>query len=409
MPFTVSDSGVQASRDLESGEVFAFTAESIRRERTGVHARVSIQMDGRIIAYDTFNVERDKERTHLSLSAHKRLGEIVGKAYSEGMLRRDLDDFCARLWDMWIGRFGAELLGGDPEIPPVAFALNPYILEDGGSIIFGPPGRGKSYLALLMAVSMDAGCDRLWPVTERRVLFINLERSRISLQRRIGMVNLALGLEQQRPLLFINRRGASLADIWDTARRDIEQHKVGAVILDSLSRAGLGKLTDDVPANNAMDLMNRLCETWVALGHTPRADEGHVYGSQMFDAAMDVGVQVLAQRLDDGTLGLGLQVTKANDFATPPMGKLALEFDQYGLKGVREPRHHEFPELEAGRRLTLVQEIEEYLLGVGEASGSEIADELGKNRSSVASTLSQATQFNRRRNGHQVLYSVKVV
>ena len=407
MPFTVSDSGVKASRELESGEEFAFAAESIRRERTGVHTRVSILQDGRIIAYDTFNVERDRERTHLSLAAHKRLGEIVGKAYSEEMLRRDLDDFCARIWDMWIGRFGAELLGGDPEIPPVAFALNPYILEDGGSIIFGPPGRGKSYLALLMAVSMDAGCDRLWPVTERRVLFINLERSRISLQRRIGMVNLALGLEQHRPLLFINRRGASLADIWDTARRDIEQHKVGAVILDSLSRAGLGKLTDDVPANNAMDLMNRLCETWVALGHTPRADEGHVYGSQMFDAAMDVGVQILAQRLDGGTMGLGLQVTKANDFATPPMGKLALEFDQYGLKNVREPRHHEFPELEAGRRLTAAQEIEEYLLGIGEASGSEIADEVGKNRSTVATILSQGAQFNKRRDGRQILYSVK--
>ena len=115
----------------------------------------------------------------------------------------------------------------------------------------------------------------------------------------------------------------------------------------------------------------------------------------------------MAQRLGDGTLGLGLQVTKANDFATPPLHKLAMEFDQYGLSGVREPRQHEFPELEAGRRLTLAQEIEEYLLGVGEASGSEIADELGKNRSSVASTLSQATQFNRRRDGHAVLYSVK--
>lgn len=61
MPFEVDERGVRATRDLESGEVFTFSAEAIRKERTGVHARLSILQDGHLLAYDTFNLERDQE------------------------------------------------------------------------------------------------------------------------------------------------------------------------------------------------------------------------------------------------------------------------------------------------------------------------------------------------------------
>ena len=57
MPFVVDAGGVRATRDLEGGEVFTFDAQAIRKERTGVHARLSILQDGHLLAYDTFNLE----------------------------------------------------------------------------------------------------------------------------------------------------------------------------------------------------------------------------------------------------------------------------------------------------------------------------------------------------------------
>lgn len=392
MGLVITDAGVGGTRSLDSGEVFGYSAENIRDERTGVHARVSIQLDGHVLSYDTFNLGRDRDRFSLAKSAHGRLGGVVKKVYPLTEMRIDLDDFCGRVWPAWLSRYRAEQMGGDPEIGPPSFLLKPYICEGCGAILYAPPGRGKSYLTLLIAISIDAGCSTIWPVKQARVMFINLERSTPSLGRRIGMANLALGIEQQRPLLILNARGRSLSSIMEAVREDIREHEVKMIVLDSLSRAGLGKLTEDVPANAAMDALNALCPTWLATGHTPRQDETHVYGSTMFDAAIDIGIQLLSQRLSDGTLGLGLQVTKANDIAIPPLEKLALEFDQYGLSGVRHAGKHEFPELTAGRKTSMTEDVEEYLLSVGQATATLVAQETGHQRAKVSAIL-QGSQF----------------
>ena len=41
---------------------------------------------------------------------------------------------------------------------------------------------------------------------------------------------------------------------------------------------------------NECNSTNSLCESWVAIAHTPRADASHVFGSVMFEAAADVVV-----------------------------------------------------------------------------------------------------------------------
>jgi hypothetical protein len=242
------------------------------------------------------------------------------------------------------------------------------------------------------------------------VLFINLERARLSLRRRLSFVNLALGIEVQRPILFINARGKGLREIETAARRSVEKHGVQAIFMDSISRAGVGTLVDDRPANLVIDTLSRICPTWVALGHTPRQDESHQYGSQMFDAGEDVGVQLLTHQSYNGTLGIGLKVVKANDI---PLTKypqvLAYSFDEYGLSGARLAKPSEFPEIDSKRAMTAEEQIREYLLQVGQASASVISGELGINRTTVSRLLAADTCLTRTRHGHEVLYSVTVV
>jgi hypothetical protein len=368
---------------LGSGDRLCLSAENVRRERTGVHATISIAINDAVLAWSFINVERDDARVRLANSAHRLFSRPDKECWPNGHLKHGLDLFCRGLWVEHLDGFAAEALGADADSTPT-FALTPYVQEGGGMIAFAPPGRGKSYLALLMAVSIDAGVCDIWPVKQQPVLFLNLERSRDSVGQRIRRINRCLNLEPGRKLLCLSARGKSLADVLPAAQHSIAKHGVGVVFLDSISRAGYGDLTENQPVNRIIDALNSLCPTWVALAHTPRADETHPYGGVHFEAGEDIGVQLLTERGPDDTLGVGLQVVKANDMALPPLSVLALEFDRGGLTSIYPARRGQFAEIEAGKRMGLADEVAEYLAQVGKATATEIARELGRNRANVA-------------------------
>jgi hypothetical protein len=388
--------GERASRSLslDTGPTVAVIADSIRQERGSCHARIFIKVDEHTLAWTTLNTEDDPDRVRLTNSAWKHLALADQKAFPNADLKHFLDGFCEHLWDAYTERFEAEMMAPAEEMTPTEFALRPYVVFGGGTILFAPPGRGKSYTALLMAVSIDAGCSRIWQVpTPRPTLFLNLERAQLSLKRRLALVNLTLGLEAQRPLLFINARGKGLRDIEQAARRSVEKHGVEVVAFDSISRAGMGSLVEDRPANTIIDTLSRICPTWLALAHTPRAEEGHQYGSVHFDAGEDVGLQLLSQIGRNGTLGIGLNVVKANDIRIPPLQILAYSFDQYGLSGVRPAESGEFIMIEAKQTGDPLTDITDLLLQVGQATASEICRTLGKARSTVSELLNRSDTF----------------
>jgi hypothetical protein len=385
------------------------TADNIRQERGSCHARVFIKVESHTLAWTSLNVEDDPDRVRLANSAWKNLALPDQKAFKPPDLKHLLDQFCEHLWDAYTERFEAETMAPVEDMAPTEFALRPYVVLGGGTILFAPPGRGKSYTALLMAVSIDAGCSHVWQVDQPRpTLFLNLERARLSLKRRLALVNVALGLPAQRPLLFINARGKGLREVEEAARRSVTKHRVEAVFMDSISRAGLGSLVEDRPANAIIDCLSRICPTWVALAHTPRQDEGHAFGSQMLDAGEDIGVQLLTQLSNNGRLGIGLKVVKANDIAIPPLQVLAYSFDEYGLSGARLAKTGEFPEIDARKRMTIQEQIREYLLQVGQATAGDVGRELGVSRETASRVMAADTCLTRTRVGHEVLYSVTV-
>jgi hypothetical protein len=396
------------SQPLESGPTLIISADSIRKERGSCYARVFIRLDDHTLAWTGLNVESDPDRVRLVNSAFKHMLKPDQQALPNAALKQTLDVFSEGLWAAYASLFEAEFMAGDADIAPTEFALEPYIVMGGGTILFAPPGRGKSYSALLMAASIDAGVQTIWRVERPRpILFINLERAKISLRRRVSFVNLALGIEATRPLLFINARGKGLREIEDAARRSVEKHGVEVTFMDSVSRAGLGSLVEDRPANAIIDTLSRICPTWVALAHTPRQDEGHQYGSQMFDAGEDIGLQLLHQLTNNGTLGIGLKMVKANDVPIAPLQVLAYDFDQYGLSGVRAAKRGEFVEIDAQRRTTIQEQIREYLLQVGEASATAVSCQLGVSRQTASTVMAADTCLTRTRQGREILYSME--
>ena len=397
-PYRLERDTVLFDRKLETGHLFTIRATDIRKQPTGIHARISVLLDAKTMAWTNGNVERDEDRLRLANSAHKmleRTSEEAALACGKSQVKLYLDSFCAALWDTWIAATMPEEVGGEES--PLVFLVKPYVLHQGGTILFAPPGAGKSWLGLLLAVSIDAGAahPELWGVTtSARTLYINLERSGRSFQRRLAQVNRLLGLPEDRKLLMLNSRGRSLNDVIESCRAAVEHWAVDFIVLDSISRAGMGKLIADEVGNAIIDSLNKLCPTWLALAHSPRAEKGHTFGSQMFDAGADIIVQLLSQQ--DGPtspLGIGLNITKANDLPKQPLWIRALEFEGEQLVSVRKAKPFEFPDILAGKKASLSQDVKSYLLEAGKASATTIAKAINGNRSNISGLLAQSKDF----------------
>ena len=272
MELTRDPDGTIVVRKRVGDHLITIRAVDVRRERGKPRASVTIGQDDLILDEDEFTLSDRDRRNRFANSAYKALNRL-GAAYSQQELQHDLLLFCRQLWPFVVEQDQAAFTYGANEDSTPPFVVEDYVVEGGGTIIFAPPGRGKSYAGLLMAQSVAWGNESVFRVSRRRALFVNLERDQRSFERRLRRVNLALGLEPTSRELMLHAKGRSLSDVFEAVRRTVKKHDVGVVVLDSLSRAGVGDMNENRPANLAMDLLNRLGCAWAALAHTPRGDE----------------------------------------------------------------------------------------------------------------------------------------
>lgn len=405
MPWNVDNGSVTFTRKLDTGPTVEFVASEVRKEPTGVHAHITLQLNGVMLTFSTFNVGRDGDRTRIANKAHEKLGEDERNSWPKRLFQHEFDLFCSEIWTKWLSRIHIESLGADPVQGPVLYALKPWVLDEGGVICFAPPGSGKSWLCYLLAQSIHHGVTEFWPAEKRNVLVVNLERPAKSVRRRLAAVNAVLGLPFDATLPTLNVRGYSLIDIIPVIER--EMGKVDVLFIDSLSRAGYGKLAADDVANLAMDAINRLAPSWFMIAHPPRADASHVFGSVMFEAAADLMLKVQAETRSDGTMGVSIEGDKANDIPKPKQVVYRMGFDEYGLSDFRQAQAGEFPELEASRKMSVADEVYGLLLEAQAMGATDIASELGRNRPRVNEILRKDARFSIiRKDGHKTLYGV---
>lgn len=399
--------GVIDARRMAGGVLLVIRAEDVRKTTSGMHAKVTVAIAKNEGAAKAVPVKSDVLNTDKEQYRHDLVNLLYGikgrrdpkfsadfiEAYPRTEFEQDLDDFCEEYYQQLVGYAVGEMVRGDAEKTKPDFIADGLVLRDGGTILYAPPKSAKSYTAMLLAVSMQNGISSLFRVQQAKVMYLNLERGKDSMSRRLGLVNRVLGLPAEHPLLMLNRRGRSLSDVYDAAKETVEKEHVECVILDSLSRVGFGDLNGNEEVNKSMDYLNRLCPSWLAIGHTSKADESSIFGSMMFAAAMDIGVNVRRQRLTDGTLGVGFHVKDTNDTGVPPLRILAYEFDEYGLSGVREAARGEFPEIEDGEAgggaRSNRDRVYEHIRAKGKASVSQIAKDIQMNPGTVHTEVSR--------------------
>ncbi len=401
--------GVLAKRLIFDGYQINFIANGLHPRSTGPHATISIceqspnfkitEQDphGKTIVYTTFNIGKNEDRTRLANAAYKLLVPKDEKLYSpyktvgydNDFLKVDLDRFCIQIEQVWESQFESELTTGDPTLIQ-KHRIYPFAVSDGGTIMFARPKSGKSFLALAMAVSIDSNVSKFWKVENCPVLYVNLERSARSMQQRLGNVNRALGLKPNRPLRFLHARGRSLKDIVNPIKRAMSKHNIKYVILDSISRSGMGDLTSNDVANRITDSLNSIIEKgdnergYLAIAHTSWSEE-HVYGSIHFEAAADSICSVKTSKNEYNELGVQLQVDRGNDVSSGvelPMLKFA--FNEFGLSGISSASADDFPDLIPD---TLSERISKYLIRNPDKTPVEISQSLKINDSSVRGIL----------------------
>ena len=407
-----SSQGIDWPREPAPGVVVTITLRDIRRTSTGMHAFVALTSEGRVFGHDTFNIGRSEDRNRLARRASATFGTVLEGAYPKESVAHDLDLLC-----LWVIReyeqSQFEIETFEPaETPPRAspWTLRPYVIRNAGTILFGEQGGGKSYLCQAMAVCLSLGLNHLWQIEyPAPVVYVNLERSRESLAAREYRLRQALGITGATGVSYLHARGTGLPAVVASVRTWGQANPDGLVILDSISRTGLGDLVSNETGNVFVNLMNSLGCAWLAIGHPPRGDKDHVYGSVMFDAGEDVGIQMLSER-QDLTRGVALRVVKANDMAFPATSYYALEFaeDGSGLTEIRPAQAREFPELTSGQKMSRLQLIRAFLENhpSGAASATEIAEALDTDRSNLYQVLNSSAFVKLAKEGREQPYGL---
>ena len=413
---------VIAKKKLGKEHYLRFVADNIRVERSHPYARVSVLFDNHILDEDDLALDKRESRTRLINSAHRAYMKLPFDIpeYHESTASSDMLTFCRDAYEKWSSSVEVTLTHGI--LPtPLPWLVEPFILEDAGTILFASPGTGKSWFSLLLAVCLDSGKQGIVTPTSNKVnvLYVNLERSEKGLGMRLGMLNGALGLERTRPLRMVHARGKTLTALSTSIRTIIDKEKIDLVILDSLSRSGTS-LIDDVQVNRTMDTLNSFQCSWFAIGHTARNGSGsNVFGSVMQDAAADA-IFRLEGAHDGDVMFQRLTLTKANDFNLEDpiayrwvMPKTQTEEGWYTeIKGIYHMSPEDFPEPEepeekATTTAELTNEQLDYIWNEGSVTPSQFAEYYEKSVSWASRILSSSNHLSSEQEGRNKRYSVR--
>lgn len=346
-----------------TGDIIEFRARGLQANANGktivdiIHHPASEAEDAYTLGSHRYNINDLQMRIRLANHSYSNLYNGLKQEFSKENFANWLFLFTNGLANYDSATITSSLVSGDPSWRP-RFRAWPFILESGMTLMAARGGSTKSLSGIAMAISIDAGIDKLWPLdTSGPALLINMERSSASIAGRIGWVNEALGLPGDRPLEVFHTKGKTLQQIEGTLRKIVSQKGIEFAVLDSLSRTGLGDLTENAPANATMDMMANLFPSSLVLAHSPKHSPGEIYGSDMFRNAGDITVAVKAHRIDDDPVTwTSYQIEKANDLGVKREHWLAFEFEDdenfdsrvqiSRLVDIRIPNPSEIPDFE---------------------------------------------------------------
>lgn len=192
------------------------------------------------------------------------------------------------------------------EFPDPKFLIEDRILENSFFLIVGPPGCGKTFVALSMALSISTGQSHWWSAEIQRsgpVIYISSE-GRSDLKFRIGAWGMELDVDARGKQFRLLDQSVNFTDpaaflllidsLKDLIENDLKE-RPAAIIIDTVSRAIPGAdenlQKDMTPFLEKCGILQRVFDTAVGgVHHTNRS--GGLRGSTVFDGGADEIIMV---------------------------------------------------------------------------------------------------------------------
>jgi len=280
-----------------SGYIFTWQKEMITIEATRVHAHT----DGRVTGEIAISTSAPGYGPHLhqaqfnfsSSRSRRELAKTLEEKYPKLVNWHDILEQLA-VYTLDRARRGepvSRLETGDHVKPP-EYILEPIILKNYPTIIFGDPSTAKSTVALIFAQIMTwplawTGCffDIIPPPRPIACLYLDYETDEDTIRWMLTKLQRGMNL----PTLKLNYRRCALpiAQDVDQIHRHINDTQAEVIIIDSLGLACGGELKEAESALAFFSALRQLKITSLILAHTaknPETKRRSVFGSVFFEA-----------------------------------------------------------------------------------------------------------------------------
>jgi hypothetical protein len=334
-------------------------------------------------------------RLHLaSTSSRETLVRKLQRAAPGGPWRVMLEQVCREVVTAW--RAGEPLVRLTPAQVPVRprYLVEPLLLDDTVTVVYGDGGVGKGLVALAVAVAVSTGTalPGLRPTRVAPVLYLDWESDRTDHEERLALLQRGLDLADAPPIWY-RRMVRPLADDVEPLRTEVARHDIGLVIIDSYMPAAGPEPEGADAASRLFRALRSLGTAALVVAHlTKAAAEQRTGPSSPWGSAF---VKYLARSTwevrraetdEDGDLVLGLFHRKTNrDRLHPPLG---LRFT-FSPDMVQVRRHDIEDEPDLAVRMPLAYRVHQ-ALREGAKTASEIADELEISNNVARALLSRA-------------------
>lgn len=240
-----------------------------------------------------------------------------------------------------------EIIGED-EYPP--FLVEPFILDRGVSLFFGPGGTGKSMIALSAAIAVASGRTVFGrkPTQTGPVLYIDYEEpTKAAHDRRMGALldGLGIGLEDlEHDILWVKPR-QPIAKIRRQLKTYMREYKPALIIVDSVGLARGGNATEAEATIALFSVLSSLDCAVFAIDHVTKDDQRQKamvtpYGSIYTVNSVRLAWSVMpAVATTEGKTYLVMKQTKRNHVAAHDAlgGEITFANDMVEFEGGAQP------------------------------------------------------------------------